>query len=181
MSRSTLTGATRRRSTARRRPLVAGLLALLAASALSAVAAPAALAADAPGKAANIRQGKPVDAQPGQDWIYPAVVIKNTGRRPLGTEKLIITADSATHFLSSQLGVSRRDGQEEHVQCDLVSDDRVLICDGFDLNLAAQRYLVAYPEMGVDSDVETPTTSKVQFALGSPQFASGKAGISIHD
>ncbi|MFH8491262.1 hypothetical protein [Streptomyces longisporoflavus] len=180
MRRSLLTRSTRSR-TAPARPLAAGLLALAAAGFLGAAAAPAVGAAEAEGKAVSIRQGKPVDAQPGQDWVYPAMIVTNTGSRPLNSEKLVITADHKSHFISNELGISRRDGHEEHLKCDLVSDDRVLVCDSLGLSLKPRQNLVVYPEMGVDAGVEAPDTSVVNFALGSPQLASGKARIDIHD
>ncbi|MFI0240530.1 hypothetical protein [Streptomyces sp. NPDC016845] len=182
MQRTTRT--TRRRPTPRRL-VAAALLALTAATSFGTTAtatpqATATTAADGSGQAASVRHGKPVSATPGQDYVYPSAIITNTGSTPLGSDKLVITADDRTHFLSDELGISRRDGQEEHLTCDLVSHDRVLVCDHLDLNLDPRRNLVVYPEMAVDSTAGAPGTAKVTFDLGSPTYASGTTPIDLH-
>lgn len=153
------------------------MLALATAAGVMSVSAPAAVAADSP--TASFRQGKAVQAVPGDEWVYPSVVITNTETRRLGTHRLVIAADDKMHFTDDRLGISRRDGHEEHLTCSRTAENRLLVCDDFNLDLGRMRYVVVYPQMGIDETAPAPATSKVSFSLGTPTFASGKANVGI--
>jgi hypothetical protein len=131
--------------------------------------------------AVTIYQGKRVRAFPGDAWVYPSVVIRNTGSSRLGAARLVISADHRMRFTDEQLGISRRDGQEEHLRCRLEHADRVMVCDDFVLDLppSRSRFVVVYPQMGVEDTAPAPSESTVTFDLGEPVFASGQARVSI--
>lgn len=156
----------------------------LAATALSALSAVGLLTAASPSAAqdanhsASIRQGKPATGAPGDQYVYPPAVITNTGEGNLDTERLVINAGDNAYFNSDQLGVSRRDGQEEQVTCQRARRDTQLVCD-VNLALKPQGWIAVYPEMGIDDNAPAPSASTVGFDLGSPAFAHGTSTIDV--
>ncbi|GHG47983.1 hypothetical protein [Streptomyces griseocarneus] len=136
--------------------------------------------ADAPPKA-NIVQRKAVEGRPGQEWLYPSVVVENTGSRRIGTERVLVEAPPEMLFMDSELTFTRYEDEsrEIHVQCVPSATKRTLTCPGVDLNLEpGRKWAVLYPAMSVKPNAG-PGDTYVTFKLGSPVFAQGKSKVTV--
>lgn len=127
---------------------------------------------------ARVRPGKPASGKPGDHWVYPSVVVTNTGEKRIGKQPVTVRAPKNMRFEENRITLSRNDKEETH-SCKRSTDRRTLTCTGVALDLDSGQSVVAYPQMGVDRDAHPGTEADVTFDIGSPAFASGDTGVDI--
>ncbi|GAA0331163.1 hypothetical protein [Streptomyces blastmyceticus] len=130
---------------------------------------------------ANVVQRKAVEGRPGQEWLYPSVVVENTGNRRIGTERVLVEAPPEMLFMDNELTFTRYDDEskEIHVQCTPSSTKRTLTCPTVNLDLdPGRKWAVLYPAMSIRSEAR-PGDAYVNFKIGNPVFAEGTSKVNI--
>lgn len=136
-------------------------------------------AAQTPGNLdATVEQRKPASGKPGDRWVYPSVVVTNTGEKHIGKQQVTVHADKNLRFEDNRITLSRNGGEETH-NCTRSADHRTLTCNATDLNLDPGDDIVAYPRTSITGAAQTGTAADVSFDVGSPAFASGDATVDV--
>ncbi|MDC0766762.1 hypothetical protein [Streptomyces sp. HD] len=125
-------------------------------------------------------------AAAGQDrWIYPAFVIRNTGRRTIGTVKAVFTAPEGLRFTEDRVAFTRwEDENHEAVAVGVLSaDHRTLTCPALPLDVVPSgpgrdAWVSVYPAMEVEATAPAGR-AQVGIQLGEPVFATAQETIEI--
>ncbi|MFI0237762.1 hypothetical protein [Streptomyces sp. NPDC016845] len=133
----------------------------------------------APGRyTARVEPRKTEHAAPGNRWVYPSVLVSNTGQRNLGQQKVVVTAPSGMRFEADAMTSWTQARGERSASCARSTDQHTLTCNAVDLNLNNGEEAVLYPRMSVASDAQTGPKD-VTFSLGDPAFATGQATVDV--
>ncbi|MGW2364654.1 hypothetical protein ACWCZ5_03590 [Streptomyces sp. NPDC001667] len=132
---------------------------------------------------ADVRQRPyaPAEGRPGDQPVYPSVEVVNTGTRRIDTERVVVEAPKELQFLDTEVRFIRSDQPttELKAQCRVLAERHTLDCGAVPLNLdAGDKWTVLFAPTSINKDAR-PGDVHVDFRIGNPVFAEGKAKVTI--
>lgn len=129
---------------------------------------------------AVVQRARSAQGGPGDAWLYPSVLVTNTGDRTIASQKITVTVPRELELLEDSVTVWRSDtGQEENTgKCVRSRDRRTLTCDDVKLGLDRRQSAALWAAVGVRGSAG-PGRAEITYTLGSPAFATGTTTVTI--
>jgi DNA-binding beta-propeller fold protein YncE len=117
------------------------------------------------------------EAKPG-GFAHPGVKVTNTGKRRIGSERVVVTAGPGSKIAGTKLSWWVNGGQASH-ECVRSADKMKLTCDQVPLNIDPQVKAKLWVTTKVDDGATHGTDLTATYELGSPLFARGDSEYGV--